>query len=443
MKLKTSQTIRVGFAFLSICAFWQMYDGVIPRILTETFGIGETVSGVIMSLDNVLALFLLPFFGGLSDRCRSRMGKRKPFILCGTVVAVFLMLLLPFLDNMYYAEPSIAIKVTFIVILGCILVAMGSYRSPAVALMPDVTPKPLRSKGNAIINLMGTIGGILYLGITSVLYSQKRVGGLEHVDYFPLFAIVAGIMVVSLCVIMFAVNEVKLSKEVEDYEKEHPEENLMEVTEDGKEKLPKEVKRSLVFILCSIALWFIGYNAVTTWFTSYAKESWNMTLGQASTCLTIANIGAILAYIPIGAIASRVGRRKTIIAGVGMLSGGFLAAFLYTLFFDKFSYGLFVLFLIVGVAWAAINVNSLPMVLEMCKGNEVGKFTGLYYTFSMSAQIVTPIVAGALIEHVSMKSLFLYSAIFSGLAILTMLQVKHGDNKITAKKGLEAFDVED
>lgn len=443
MKLKTSQTIRVGFAFLSICAFWQMYDGVIPRILTETFGIGETVSGVIMSLDNVLALFLLPFFGGLSDRCRSRMGKRKPFILCGTVVAVFLMLLLPFLDNMYYAEPSIAIKVTFIVILGCILVAMGSYRSPAVALMPDVTPKPLRSKGNAIINLMGTIGGILYLGITSVLYSQKRVGGLEHVDYFPLFAIVAGIMVVSLCVIMFAVNEVKLSKEVEDYEKEHPEENLMEVTEDGKEKLPKEVKRSLVFILCSIALWFIGYNAVTTWFTSYAKESWNMTLGQASTCLTIANIGAILAYIPIGAIASRVGRRKTIIAGVGMLSGGFLAAFLYTLFFDKFSYGLFVLFLIVGVAWAAINVNSLPMVLEMCKGNEVGKFTGLYYTFSMSAQIVTPIVAGALIEHVSMKSLFLYSAIFSGLAILTMLQVKHGDNRITAKKGLEAFDVED
>ena len=315
-----------------------MYDGVIPRILTETFGIGETVSGVIMSLDNVLALFLLPFFGGLSDRCRSRMGKRKPFILCGTVVAVFLMLLLPFLDNMYYAEPSTAIKVTFIVILGCILVAMGSYRSPAVALMPDVTPKPLRSKGNAIINLMGTIGGILYLGITSVLYSQKRVGGLEHVDYFPLFAIVAGIMVVSLCVIMFAVNEVKLSKEVEDYEKEHPEENLMEVTEDGKEKLPKEVKRSLVFILCSIALWFIGYNAVTTWFTSYAKESWNMTLGQASTCLTIANIGAILAYIPIGAIASRVGRRKTIIAGVGMLSGGFLAAFLYTLFFDKFSY---------------------------------------------------------------------------------------------------------
>ena len=443
MKLKTSQTIRVGFAFLSICAFWQMYDGVIPRILTETFGIGETVSGVIMSLDNVLALFLLPFFGGLSDRCRSGMGKRKPFILCGTVVAVFLMLLLPFLDNMYYAEPSTAIKVTFIVILGCILVAMGSYRSPAVALMPDVTPKPLRSKGNAIINLMGTIGGILYLGITSVLYSQKRVGGLEHVDYFPLFAIVAGIMVVSLCVIMFTVNEVKLSKEVEDYEKEHPEENLMEVTEDGKEKLPKEVKRSLVFILCSIALWFIGYNAVTTWFTSYAKESWNMTLGQASTCLTIANIGAILAYIPIGAIASRVGRRKTIIAGVGMLSGGFLAAFLYTLFFDKFSYGLFVLFLIVGVAWAAINVNSLPMVLEMCKGNEVGKFTGLYYTFSMSAQIVTPIVAGALIEHVGMKSLFLYSAIFSGLAILTMLQVKHGDNKITAKKGLEAFDVED
>lgn len=443
MKLKTSQTIRVGFAFLAICAFWQMYDGIIPRILKETFGIGETVSGVIMSLDNVLALFLLPFFGGLSDKCKSKMGKRKPFILCGTVVAVFLMLLLPFLDNMYYAEPSTKVKVAFIVVLGCILVAMGSYRSPAVALMPDVTPKPLRSKGNAIINLMGTIGGVIYLGVTSVLYSKKRVGGLAHVDYFPLFAIVAGIMVVSLCIIMFTINEVKLAKEVEDYEKEHPEENLMEITEDGKEQLPKDVKRSLIFILCSIALWFIGYNAVTTWFTSYANASWNMTLGQASTCLTIANVGAILAYIPIGNIASKIGRRKTIIAGVAMLSGGFLAAFIYSLFFDQFSYLLFVLFLIVGVAWAAINVNSLPMVLEMCKGSEVGKFTGLYYTFSMSAQIVTPIVAGALIEHVSMKSLFLYSAVFSGIAIITMLQVKHGDNKIVAKKGLEAFDVED
>lgn len=443
MKLKTSQTLRVGFAFLAICAFWQMYDGIIPKILDKTFGIDKTVSGVIMSLDNILALFLLPFFGGLSDKCKWKMGKRKPFILCGTVVAVFLMLLLPFIDNAFFKNPSTALLVLFILILGCLLVAMGSYRSPAVALMPDVTVKPLRSKGNAIINLMGTVGGIIYLGVTSVLYSSKRVGNVAHVDYFPIFAIVAGIMMVSLCIVMFTVNEVKWAKEVEEYEKNHPEENLMDVSEEGKEILPKPVKRSLIFILISISLWFIGYNGVTTWFTTYAEDSWNMTVGDASKCLTIANVGAILAYIPIGSIASRIGRRKTIIAGVSMLSGGFLTAFIYTLFMDYFTWPLYLLFLIVGVAWATINVNSLPMVLEMCKGSEVGKFTGLYYTFSMSAQIVTPIVAGFLLDHVSRKSLFLYAAIASGAAIFTMLQVKHGDNKITAKKGLEAFDVED
>ena len=203
MKLKTSQTIRIGFAFLSICAFWQMYNNVIPLMLTNTFHMNETITGAIMAADNVLALFLLPLFGGLSDKCTSRMGKRRPYILCGTVAAVFLMLLIPFLDNSFFADPKTSTEVIFVCVLGCLLVAMGTYRSPAVALMPDVTPKPLRSKGNAVINLMGALGGIVYLIVASLMYSADRTKDLEHVNYLPLFMVVAGIMVISLIIIMF------------------------------------------------------------------------------------------------------------------------------------------------------------------------------------------------------------------------------------------------
>lgn len=439
MKLDTRRTVFVGFAFLSICAFWQMYDNLIPKILTETFGMGESVSGMIMAADNVLALFLLPLFGSLSDKCTSSLGRRRPYILFGTLAAVAVMMTLPVLTDSYHASPAAWKLACFIAGLGVLLVAMGTYRSPSVALMPDVTPKPLRSKANAIINLMGALGGILYLIITTFLYKTSPD---VYTSYLPLFAIVGVIMLTSLAVVMLLVNEPKLVQRQQAYEQAHPEDTLTQVTDSG-EVLPTEVKRSLRFLLVSIALWFIGYNGVTTWFSVYAARSWNMTLGQANTCLTIATAGAILSYIPVGSVASKVGRRKTIRFGTLLLSGSFFAAFLYTVAFSAFSPVLYGLFVLVGIAWAAINVNSLPMVVEMCKGSEVGKFTGLYYTFSMTAQIATPIVAGWLLEHVDYKTLFPYAAIFVFGSFLTMGFVRHGDNKVQAKKGLEAFDIDD
>ena len=439
MKLDTKRTVLLGFAFLSICAFWQMYDNLVPLILTNTFHLNETLSGVIMASDNVLALFLLPLFGGISDRCRSRLGRRRPFILFGTLAAVVLMLGLPLIADSYHAQAAPFKIYLFISLLGCLLVAMGTYRSPAVALMPDVTPKPLRSKANAIINLMGSIGGIVYLIITTFLYKTKSD---TYISYFPLFAIVGGIMLAALLVVMLLVDEPKLAAQQRAYEEAHPEDNLARETGSG-EELPPEVKRSLAFLLASIALWFISYNGVTTWFSVYAQNTWGMSLGQANTCVTIATAGAIVSYIPIGTVASKVGRRRTIRAGVMMLTTCFTAAFVYTMLSDTFSPLLYVLFILLGVGWASINVNSLPMVVEMCRSAEVGKFTGLYYTFSMSAQIVTPIVAGWLLDHVSSKALFPYAAIFSFAAFLTMGMVKHGDNKVDAKRGLEAFDVDD
>ena len=228
MKLNTKRTVLVGFAFLSISAFWQMYDNLIPLILTNTFHMNETLSGAIMASDNILALFLLPIFGGLSDKCTSRLGRRRPFILFGTIGAVILMLGLPLLSDSYYAAPSAGKLIGFVILLGLLLITMGTYRSPAVALMPDVTPKPLRSKGNAIINLMGAVGGILYLLITTFLYKTKSD---TYISYLPLFAIVGGIMLLALAIVMFCVNEPKLVAEQKAYEDAHPEDNLVVATE--------------------------------------------------------------------------------------------------------------------------------------------------------------------------------------------------------------------
>lgn len=440
MKLNNKRTILVGLAFLSICAFWQMYDSIVPLILTNTFHLNETLSGAIMAADNVLALFLLPIFGGISDRTNTRIGKRMPFILFGTGCAIIFMNILPMLDNGYAASPSGFELVSFVIVLGLLLIAMGTYRSPAVALMPDVTPKPLRSKGNAIINLMGAVGGIIYLGVAAVMYPNSKVQGLEHVNYQPLFMVVSAIMFVSIALLFLTIKEPKLSAENQALEKQHPEWDLARDDGSGHEVLPAPVKRSLGFLLASIALWFIGYNGVTTWFTTYVSVVMGQGLGGASTCLLIATGGAIVSYIPIGAIASKIGRRKTIMGGIVLLASCFALGYFLTTMYSSINKIMFIVFALVGLAWAAINVNSLPMVVEMCKGSDIGKFTGYYYTASMSAQIVTPMLAGTLMRHIDYRVLFPYAAFFVAMSFVTMVFVRHGDVKAQGKRGLEAFE---
>ena len=440
MKLNNKRTILVGLAFLSICAFWQLYDNVVPLILKETFNMNETLAGIIMGADNVLALFLLPFFGSLSDRTNTKIGKRMPYIIFGTAAAIILMNILPILDNSYSAVPASGKLVVFVILLGLLLIAMGTYRSPAVALMPDVTPKPLRSKANAIINLMGALGGIIYLGIASVLYPKSKTEGLAHVNYQPLFIIVAAIMLVAVVLLKLTTNEPKLTAENKALEEQHPEWNLAEDDGSGNEALPAPVKKSLGFLLASIALWFIGYNGVTTWFTTYASQIMGMGLGEASRILMVATGGAIISYIPIGIIASKIGRKKTIRMGCVLLAVCFALGYFLTISMTKITIIMYVVFVLIGFAWAAINVNSLPMVVEMCKGSDIGKFTGYYYTASMAAQVVTPTLVGTLMRAISYKVLFIYGAVFIALSFVTMGFVKHGDAKAVAKKGLEAFE---
>ncbi|NLK39307.1 MAG: SLC45 family MFS transporter [Clostridiales bacterium] len=413
MKLSYRRTFFIGLAFMSICAFWQLYDNIIPLILKNTFGIGEVYTGIIMALDNVLALFLLPLFGALSDRVDTRFGKRTPFIVIGTALAVLFSILLPVAD-------STQNLVLFIVLLGFVLLSMGFYRSPAVALMPDLTPKPLRSKANSIINLMGAIGGVYTLVMIKLLIDDKI-----RPDYMPVFLSVNLFMVVSVIILILTIKEKKLASnmppEATDTDNKQDERSDLE----SKRTLSPEVRKSLIFLLSSVFLWFTAYNAVTTAFSRYAVEVWGLSGGDFADCLMVATIAAIVSYIPVGFISERIGRKKVIITGILLM----IAAFTSGALFVTYSPFLNVIFAVTGIGWAAINVNSYPMVVQMSRGSDIGKYTGFYYTFSMAAQIFTPIFSGFLLEHISYRTLFPYSAIFSFIALLTMLFVKHGDVK--------------
>ncbi len=501
MKLNYRRTLFVGFAFLLICAFWQAYDSIIPKILTDKFGMSQAHSGIIMALDNVLALFMLPLFGTLSDKCRSRLGRRTPFILFGTLAAAILLAVLSMVDGMqlenlaavrgmdsrealetlydftyedtlmtpdgeryvlsdtaeegvtavsreaflamtldtddyarYVAPARQAYAhvqtennpkplICFIGVLLLLLIAMATFRSPAVALMPDVTLKPLRSKGNAIINLMGSAGGILIL-ILGILFGT---GAAKNalMPYGMFFGVVSILMILSLGIFMLTVREPRFVREMHEQSRLYG----IEIEDDeegdpGDRKLSAGERKSLIFILISIVLWFMGYNAVTSKYSVYADKvlsrDYNMTL-------ILAQAAAIVSYLPVGMISTKFGRKKTILAGVVMLTVAFAAAsFLRA---DSSPIVMNAMFALAGIAWATINVNSFPMVVEMCRGGDVGKYTGFYYTASMAAQTVTPYLSGLLMDHAGMTTLFPYATVFVALAFVTMLFVKHGDAK--------------
>ena len=437
MKLNYKRTLLVGLAFLSICAFWQLYDNVVPLILKNTFDIPDDIAGVIMALDNVLALFLLPLFGKLSDRTHTRLGRRMPYILGGTLAAVVLMNLLPVAD----AARSLWL---FVAALGLLLLAMGVYRSPAVALMPDVTPKPLRSKGNAIINLMGTLGGVFTLAATGLLVTRDATG---RENYSALFLAVSILMLAAVVVLLLTIRENRLAREVELQNLATQGEDATQAQADetpstgaGFSSLDPALRRSLILILCSVSLWFMGYNAVTTAFTKYVSVQWGYDIKAASQCLMVATVGAVVSYLPVGFLSSRFGRKRVIQAGVLLLAACFGTAAL----FAQFSPVLYGIFALVGAAWAMINVNSYPMVVEISKSGDVGKYTGYYYTFSMAAQIVTPIVSGWLLEHVGYYTLLPYAAVMVALSFVTISLTRHGDSRPQPPRSrLEAFDAGD
>lgn len=571
MKLNYKKTILVGFAFFLICAFWQAYDSIVPMMLVNKFGLSQSLSGVIMSIDNVIAVFLLPLFGSLSDKTKTKFGRRTPYILIGTVVAVVAFFGLTFADNAQLAkleassgtafyeqvfdgnyeivnseynsftnntvEEKLFVKdyaskivknklwneleqseqeevkswyksineqyfkdkqspetvyyygkgvyhtveiengnyyylsngekvqvkksdtknaytnlvtpaisgyawqktihnptslILFICLLLVTLLAMATFRSPAVALMPDVTVKPLRSQANAIINLLGTAGGMLVLVLGIVFGTGKTYNQLMSYTWF--IGAVCLIMVVGLVVFILTVKEKVWADQMQEDSKllgidcSESEEDCQE-----KRRLSKSEFVSLILLLSSVALWFIAYNAVTSKYSLYAT---NVLHKDYNTTLLLAQGAAIVSYIPVGIVAKKIGRKKSILAGIVMLTVAFGGA----IFMNANSSVLIVnvLFVLAGIGWATINVNSFPMVVELASGSNVGKYTGYYYTASMSAQIITPILSGLIMDMVgNMLPLFYYSTIFSALAFITMLFVKHGDSKKVEVKETE------
>lgn len=512
MKLNYKRIILVGFAFFLIQAFWQAYDNTIPMILTNKFGMSQAWSGAIMALDNVLALFMLPLFGAISDKHHSKWGRRTPFIVVGTLIAAVMLIALSFVDNaqLHHISDVAAIDdpaaletiydreadetlltpggqkfvlsrqftreeftqirsqitvdgaavtnpdytnyvmparqacawdatakspvtlVFFIALLLVILVSMAVFRSPAVALMPDVTLKPLRSKANAVINLMGSAGGILVLVLGMVFATSAVRNSL--MSYTGYFAVIAAIMLAALVVFMLTVRENEWAAEMQQQSVELGLEDKEEAA-TGERKLSVDEVKSLIFLLLSIVLWFFGYNAVTSKYSVYAS---NILHKDYNLTLIIAQAAAIISYLPVGFIASKVGRKKTILAGVVMLTAAFTTASFMSA--ESPTMLMNAMFALAGIAWATINVNSFPMVVEMCSGGNVGKYTGFYYTASMAAQVATPMLSGLLMDRMGMHVLFPYAAVFTALAFVTMLFVRHGDSKPEVKRGLEALD---
>jgi len=627
MKLNTKKIIFVGLAFMIISMFWQVYDNVIAKMLINSFGLNQTWSGLVMALDNMLALFLLPLFGTLSDKTKTKHGKRTPYIFFGVIVSAIFLVGVSVFDNIQnnmlddkavedvvkiddslfeedneyyhlvenmdeferelllsthggdywykveyteedvknlhdfskmsaeelrkvvkltdteldsvtfgllcseyltlddynkyeilnmlpsertkievektndllgsilgkdpknsysrkyqdelvelelllaerilqedsdkineictnlglrqffnekedatqargkftwnYTKNNIGYLIGFLGILLLVLIAMATYRTPAVSLMPDVTIKPLRSKANAIINLMGTVGGIIALGLMSFLAK-------DYHSYMLLFIVVGLLMIGILVVFLFNVNEPKLVEEMkidsEKYGIVEEEEEASESTAD----MSKEVRKSFYLIILSIIFWFMAYNAATTKFSVYAGDILNM---GYTVPLLVANVTALIAFIPIGIIASKIGRKKTILAGVIIL---FIAFVLGSIATEKTQILIYFTMGIAGIGWATINVNSYPMVVEMSKGSNVGKYTGYYYTASMFAQILTPVLSGLIMDAFgTMRVLFPYSVVFCVLAFITMSFVKHGDSKPIVVKSVEAFDIDD
>ncbi|MBQ5991590.1 MAG: MFS transporter [Clostridia bacterium] len=639
MKLNYKRTILVGFAFFLICTFWQAYDTIIPKILTDKFGMTQTLSGIIMALDNILALFLLPLFGGLSDKCKSKLGRRKPYVLIGTLIAVVAFFALSMVDyaqlnknirnvteintltpeevydlvadkplvmedgttyvlrdkytkeefvkipakiavknedgsirkydkddpfkrggehvyennpefieyclpayhaanpsavrasqeiyrfnqnqtgeksgnwfvanilkggrdpqtpdgvsfklaavyeteetfltelpqividkgegvefnkngtvklttnpdymefvvparqayvwNITIANPGILIA--FIAVLLVVLIGMSIFRSPAVALMPDVTIKPLRSKANAIINLMGSAGGVCALVLGLGIFFNTGAIKNTFMNYIGFFGAIIIIMLIALVVFMVTVKEPEWSGEMEEKSREL---GIDEVDDteamSGDKKLSKGEKISLLLILASVVLWYMGYNAVTSKYSIYASrvldKDYNLTL-------IIAQAAAIISYLPIGLLSSKLGRKKAILIGVVILTVTFLiAGFMRA---ETPGFLMYIMFSLAGIGWATINVNSFPMVVELSRGGNVGKYTGYYYAASMAAQAITPFLSGMFMDRLGFTSLFPYATVAAGLAFFTMFFVKHGDAKPIMKKGLEALDVDD
>ncbi|MGI6157804.1 MAG: MFS transporter [Saccharofermentanales bacterium] len=439
-KLDYKKTMLLGFGFLASSLAWSLYNSLVPVLLEERFLLSTTMIGVIMTIDNIFGIIFQPLVGALSDRTYTRYGRRMPWIMIGIPLSAIFFFLIPWAQ-------SLKLMMAFII---CFNLIMSLWRSPVIALMPDLTPRPLRSKANGVINLMGGVGAIIAFLIGGHLAKMDPTGRAS-------FGMGSVVMVLSLIFLMIFIREPvalawrraqreqigrrltarEFAKTIEDNEENEEIKNKGGL---GK-KLTAAEKKSLVLLLAAIFFWFCAYNAIETFFTLFAVNMLDVDKGTATTMLTAFSLTFVLFAVPAGLIATKRGRKKTIITGLILLLVFLLPMVfinpLLTLFGVNIASAASLvtkkivvigLLACAGFGWACVNINSLPMVVELASHDKIGRFTGYYYFFSFAASIASPILFGWIRDTTkNYNTLFIYAVICFALALVCTLFVKHGE----------------
>ncbi|MEJ5229303.1 MAG: SLC45 family MFS transporter [Pseudothermotoga sp.] len=409
-----SKVFLLGFGFFGISVLWPLYNAYVPIFLKD-FAVSSFLIGIVMTIDNIFAIVMLPYIGTLSDQTRTRFGRRKPYILVGAPLGALFFSLIPLMRS----AKSLLMMMVVIIVMNF---SMALFRSPVIALMPDITPSKYRSQANGIINFMGGFGALLAYFAGKPLYDANYA--------YPFFIGAALMFFANLLVCLFI-------KEPEEYTQPQENSKVLETVKKGNKELMSNLKdvllskeKSLLFMLLSILLWFIGFNALETFFTSYAKFHLSIPESTGALVLGVFSLTFMLFSIPAGIIGSKIGRKKTISIGLLVLVFCLLLVVLVSILLDGKSVLLpmfFVLFAISGTGWALVNVNSLPMVVDMTKSEKAGGYTGLYYFFSMAANIFAPPLAGIFIDTLGYSSLMVFSIVFVILSFVTMRFVRRGE----------------
>ncbi len=417
-------TAIIGLGFFTTAITWSMFNVYVPIFLRDLLGDipnAKLIIGIIMVIDNIAAITLQPWLGKVSDNVWTRFGRRMPFIMIGIPIAALFFGLIPSVIQTLWL---------LILIIGGFNISMAFYRSPVVALMPDLVSKEYRSRGNAVINLLGGVGSLIGLFVMAAIYKINPVLS---------FWIVSIVMVLCLVTLYFNVREPKERIDVEEKEKVSLKEAIRNMFVDK--------DKSLIFILLAILFWFFAFNAIETWFSTYATDPNLLGIvneADASMLLGIYSLTFIIFAIPAGLIAKKIGRKNTIIIGLVGLIIVMIPLVIFSLvdipalrvivdflpFYWTWEIMIDgVLLFFGGMFWAFVNINSIVIVWELAGAARLGTYTGLYYFFSATAAIVSPVVAGAIFDATNVSALFLYSFIFFVAALVCTLFIRRTGNE--------------
>ena len=415
-KLDYKAVALASLPFMGMISFWQVFDGIVPKMLTGTFGLDNTVTGAVMAIDNVFGLFLLPLFGILSDRCASKLGRRTPFILIGSLIAVIAVPLIAFANG----TRSLPFFI-FSVLLTLFAICM--YRTMTVAVVADITPRPLRTKANSIQKIVGYAGTGVMLVAIAVMVPKG-----DNPNYVPLFMLQALMILGSAVIYIIRVREPKLVEKMhEDSLKMGIEESEIDVSDDpadgGRAKIiDRSVLFSVVMILAATFFYYMSYNAMTTNISRYADMFFNMEGGSFAIINITTIVGALASYVPLANLSLKIGRKK-----VGLITGVIMVVAPAIIWFAPgFSPAMYLVFLLQGVALGGFDLCIFTMLLEVVDSNSVGRYSGYYYTVSMAAQVATPILSGMVMD-VAPTMLFGYITLMGVGLLVAMALTKHGD----------------